>query len=101
MPPTLVSSQPSTFPPTENARAVAALASAILPSVHSGGRQRTMQRVANRVRRDGKFFRLGDEKFYVKGLTYGPFAPNKEGICLPDPEQAGKDFELIGELGAN
>ena len=60
-----------------------------------------MQRVANRVRRDGKFFRLGDEKFYVKGLTYGPFAPNKEGICLPDPEQAGKDFELIGELGAN
>jgi len=25
---------------------------------------------------DGKFFRLGERKFYIKGLTYGPFAPN-------------------------
>jgi len=39
--------------------------------------------VTNRVRRDGKFFRLGAEKFYVKGVTYGPFAPNESGEPLP------------------
>lgn len=68
---------------------------------HSGGRQRKVQVVSNRVRRDGKFFRLGTEKFHVKGVTYGPFAPNKEGLFLPAQEQVRKDFELMRELGAN
>src|SRR3712207_6636648 len=47
------------------------------PKVRSG-RQRRAEPVTDRVRRDGKFFRLGSEKFYVKGVTYGPFAPNSE-----------------------
>jgi glycosyltransferase involved in cell wall biosynthesis len=54
-----------------------------------------------RVRVDGKFFRLGDEKFYVKGLTYGPFAPNTEGVFFASPERTRADFELIAKLGAN
>ena len=33
---------------------------------------------ADRVRVDGKFFRLGEKKFYAKGVTYGPFAPGEE-----------------------
>ena len=57
--------------------------------------------MTNRVRRDGKFFRLGDEKFYVKGVTYGPFAPNARRRSVPVAEQARKDFEQILELGAN
>ncbi len=32
---------------------------------------------------DGKFFRLGKEKFFVKGLAYGPFAPNAAGEPFP------------------
>src|SRR4051812_24338211 len=65
------------------------------------GRQRVAEPVTNRVRRDGKFFRLGNEKFYVKGVTYGPFAENREGLFLPERAQVRKDFEQITELGAN
>ena len=54
-----------------------------------------------RPRADGKFFRLGPNKFYVKGLTYGPFAINNAGEMFPEPEQAKRDFQLIRQLGAN
>src|SRR4051812_194361 len=67
----------------------------------SGGRQRRAEPVTDRVRRDGKFFRVGDEKFFVKGVTYGPFAPNREGLLLPDRAQVRRDFEQMRELGAN
>jgi hypothetical protein len=30
-----------------------------------------------RLRTAGKFFRAGEEKFYIKGVTYGPFAPGR------------------------
>lgn len=56
---------------------------------------------AARVRVDGKFFRLGAAKFHVKGLTYGPFAPNADGDPLPAREQAARDCRQIRELGAN
>ncbi|CAN5518992.1 hypothetical protein BH10PLA1_BH10PLA1_18830 [soil metagenome] len=67
----------------------------------NGARKRVDQLVSNRVRRDGKFFRLGTEKFYVKGVTYGPFAANDEGNLLPSRAQTVKDFSQIRELGAN
>ena len=54
-----------------------------------------------RVRLDGKFFRLGDAKFYVKGVTYGPFAPNRQNEPFGQRQQVRKDFGLIRELGAN
>ncbi len=56
---------------------------------------------AGRVRVDGKFFRLGAEKFHVKGVTYGPFRPNAAGQPLPEPEQMERDFCQLRELGAN
>lgn len=65
------------------------------------GRQRVEQVLTDRVRRDGKFFRLRSEKFYVKGVTYGPFAPDKHGLPLPSREQVRKDFRQMQELGAN
>ncbi len=34
---------------------------------------RAVVATGERVRLDGKFFRLGDRKFWVKGVTYGPF----------------------------
>jgi glycosyltransferase involved in cell wall biosynthesis len=67
----------------------------------NSGRARRVEPVTNRVRRDGKFFRLGSEKFYVKGVTYGPFAPNRNGEELPEVEQVRRDFGQIRELGAN
>jgi len=50
---------------------------------------------------DGKFFRLGAKKFPVKGVAYGPFAPNGQGEPLPSPAQAARDFAQIRELNAN
>src|SRR5436190_2740266 len=56
---------------------------------------------STRVRVDGKFFRLGESKFYPKGIAYGPFAPNSAGERYASPEQTVRDFALIRELGAN
>jgi len=55
----------------------------------------------SRVRVDGKFFRLDDRKFHLKGVAYGPFAPREGGECFAAPEQVGRDFAQISELGAN
>ena len=54
-----------------------------------------------RVSVDGKFFRLGEKKFYVKGIAYGPFPPNASGQPFASPEQTARDFAHIRELGAN
>src|SRR5258708_1864395 len=70
------------------------------PRSAAGGRQRA-QGVTDRVRRDGKFFRLGTDKFYVKGVTYGPFAKSSEGCFLPERQQVRRDFEQVAELGGN
>lgn len=54
-----------------------------------------------RVVIDGKFFRLGDKKFYVKGIAYGPLPPNAQGQPFAPPEQTALDLDQIRELGAN
>jgi glycosyltransferase involved in cell wall biosynthesis len=54
-----------------------------------------------RVRVSGKFFELDGRKWYLKGLTYGPFAPNSEGLFLPERARLRGDFQQIRELGAN
>ena len=54
-----------------------------------------------RVRVDGKFFRRGFEKFYLKGVAYGPFAPDAAGETFASREQTARDFVLARELGAN
>jgi glycosyltransferase involved in cell wall biosynthesis len=54
-----------------------------------------------RVQVDGKFFRLAGRKFYAKGVTYGPFAPNSQGEFFPSLEGVIRDFQLLNDLGAN
>jgi O-antigen biosynthesis protein len=54
-----------------------------------------------RITVDGKFFRLGGRKFYIKGVTYGPFAPTAEYGNFASPKQTESDFSRIRELGAN
>ncbi|HZM04547.1 MAG TPA: glycosyltransferase [Candidatus Saccharimonadales bacterium] len=49
----------------------------------------------------GKFFRLNHGKFYAKGVTYGPFAPNSDGDPFASRPQTVRDFDLIRLLGAN
>src|SRR5947209_10421668 len=71
------------------------------PPLPPGGRQRVVRPETKRVRRDGKFFRLGSEKFYVKGVTYGPFEPGSHGEPLPEKDQIRRDFDMLLELGMN
>src|SRR5579859_311653 len=54
-----------------------------------------------RVSVDGKLFRLGETKFYVKGLAYGPFAPDPVGSRFASPEQSARDLAQVRALGAN
>jgi GT2 family glycosyltransferase len=53
-----------------------------------------------RVSVDGKFFRLGEKKFYIKAVAYGPFPPHIHGEPFLSPELTRKDFAAIRELGA-
>src|SRR5262245_20450625 len=55
----------------------------------------------DRVRVDGKFFRVGEAKFYVKGFSYGPFAVNSAGEQFPETTQRARDFAQLRKLGAN
>src|SRR5581483_5515025 len=54
-----------------------------------------------RVTLDGKFFRLGEKKFYLKGVSYGPFTPDGDQGTFAPQEQTARDFAQIRELGAN
>src|SRR2546426_11851802 len=46
----------------------------------------------DRPRVRGKFLFAGEEKFYVRGVTYGTFRPDDEGDEFPPPEVVERDF---------
>ncbi|MGC2443791.1 glycosyltransferase [Candidatus Binatus sp.] len=49
----------------------------------------------------GKYLLDGAQKFYLRGVSYGPFAPNSRGDRYPEPDRAAADFALMKKLGAN
>ncbi len=53
------------------------------------------------IRVRAKFFFAGERKFFVKGVTYGPFAPDAEGHFVGDATKAQRDFALMREMGIN
>ena len=53
------------------------------------------------VRVRAKFFFEGDKKFFIKGVTYGPFAPDDNGEYFGTPEGAVRDLDLMVEAGVN
>jgi GT2 family glycosyltransferase len=54
-----------------------------------------------RIRAVAKFFFEGDNKFFVKGVTYGPFKPDADGNYLGRAEQLDVDLALMREIGIN
>lgn len=52
------------------------------------------------LRTGGKFFFRGHEKVYLRGVTYGPFAP-RDGVPFPPREVVLRDLALMRELGVN
>lgn len=63
-------------------------------------REVTLQ-VDARVVADGKFLRVRNERFHVKGVTYGTFAPDADGCQFPPLTQVAEDFRLMAGLGIN
>src|SRR6266480_3089763 len=55
----------------------------------------------SRIRPAAKFFLEGDKKFFVKGVTYGPFKPDDEGNYLGRPEPVDADFALMRQARLN
>jgi GT2 family glycosyltransferase len=49
----------------------------------------------------GKYLFDGEHKFFARGVSYGPFAPNSRGERYPEPERARADFAMMREMGAN
>jgi len=57
--------------------------------------------VNHRVRTRAKFFFEGDRKFFLKGVTYGTFAPDAAGFYVGPPEKARRDLAMMREIGIN
>ena len=57
--------------------------------------------INTRIRAASKFFFEGDRKFFIKGVTYGPFKPDANGDYLGRPEQVEVDLRLMREIGLN
>ncbi len=53
------------------------------------------------VRVQAKFFHEGDRKFFVQGVTYGPFAPDAEGHHFGTPDKARADLAAMRSAGIN
>ena len=49
----------------------------------------------------GKFVQVGSERYLVKGVSYGTFAPNSDGDQLPNLARISSDFELMLQCGIN
>ncbi len=54
-----------------------------------------------RPRVRGKFIFVGDDKFYVRGVTYGTFRPDADGNQYRDPEVVERDFAQMAANGLN
>lgn len=55
----------------------------------------------DRVCVKGKFLYNGTEKFYIKGVTYGTFKPQEDGMQFPEEGMVAKDFSMMAEQGIN
>jgi O-antigen biosynthesis protein len=47
----------------------------------------------------GKFLAADGEKLFVRGVTYGTFAPDGDGRLFPSETQVNDDFEAMAENG--
>ncbi len=57
--------------------------------------------MGERVLVRGKFLYCGEEKFYAKGVTYGTFRPNEDGLQYPDADVVRQDFGMMSRNGLN
>ncbi len=53
------------------------------------------------IRVRGKFFFAGENKHFIKGVTYGPFPVGSHGAQFPEQAIVEKDFTLMRAAGVN
>jgi GT2 family glycosyltransferase/DNA-binding beta-propeller fold protein YncE len=53
------------------------------------------------ARVSGKFLNVDGERFLIRGVSYGTFAPDEAGIQFPGPDRIAQDFALMAESGIN
>ena len=68
-------------------------------SAGSSGLTAVPAAVRSQVR--GRFLFVGDEKFYIRGATYGTFRPDADGHDYPDPQRVESDFCAMAQHGIN
>lgn len=56
---------------------------------------------AQRPRACGKHVFVGEEKLWIRGVTYGPFRPGTDGEPYPPPAVVEEDFRRIRASGLN
>jgi O-antigen biosynthesis protein len=49
----------------------------------------------------GKFFCVGDEKLWIRGVTYGTFKPDENGKEFCSPDMVANDFSRMQASGIN
>ena len=54
-----------------------------------------------RPRVKGRSLFIGEQKFFVRGVTYGPFPPDEHGDHLPPPARVEADFRQMRDSGVN
>jgi hypothetical protein len=70
--------------------------SAPLPVTHA-----ELPSSTSRLRVDGKFLSRDGRRFWIKGVTYGTFAPDVDGFHFPKREAVERDFFLMALRGFN
>src|SRR5437899_12938750 len=55
----------------------------------------------DRIAVDGKFLAADGETFFVRGVTYGAFAPDETGREYADDRLIERDFAQMAALGLN
>lgn len=56
---------------------------------------------SEKITLQGRSFFIDERKFFLKGVTYGPFAPSAKGVPFPNLGTVEADFTLMTELGGN
>ncbi len=57
--------------------------------------------VSSRLQLSGKFLGTGNEKVFLRGVTYGPFRPGDDGCEYKTPDAVNRDFSRIARNGIN
>ena len=49
----------------------------------------------------GKFLFVDDEKFWIRGVTYGTFRGDADGVQFPPQDTVQHDFQTMAKVGLN